>query len=216
MTETMGQRFRAARERKKMNISKAAALTRIKIQHLEMMENDDFSKMPAPTYAKGFIRIYAQFLGLDPAPLVQEYLDRHLNAVAEDDRPTRPAPRPSPARTASRTPPPAPAALEEELPETAPGPEPSAPRAPWTPPWRRWNLVAGLHKLALTLAPLLPRLLIAGVIALLLAGIVRCTTSMTSGRDDAGGEAAEMDPSAIMKEPPVRYLSLPAPEETTP
>ena len=43
------------------------------------MEADNFSVMPAPTYAKGFIRLYAEYLGLDPAPLVQEYLANHAS-----------------------------------------------------------------------------------------------------------------------------------------
>ena len=30
------------------------------------MERDDFSRMAAPIYAKGFIRLYAEYLGLDP------------------------------------------------------------------------------------------------------------------------------------------------------
>ena len=85
--DSVGQKFRIAREKKKMTLSRAAALTRIKIQHLEMMENDDYTRMPAPTYAKGFIRIYAGLLGLDPAPLVQEYVDRHLNAPAPEEAP---------------------------------------------------------------------------------------------------------------------------------
>lgn len=71
--ESIGQILRSARERKRISLATAAAKTRIKIQHLEMMERDDFSGMPAPMYARGFIRIYADFLGLDPLPLVQQY-----------------------------------------------------------------------------------------------------------------------------------------------
>ena len=32
------------------------------------MERDDFSRIAAPTYAKGFIKLYADYLGLDPGP----------------------------------------------------------------------------------------------------------------------------------------------------
>lgn len=71
--ESIGQILRSARERKRISLATAAAKTRIKIQHLEKMERDDFSGMPAPMYARGFIRIYADFLGLDPLPLVQQY-----------------------------------------------------------------------------------------------------------------------------------------------
>lgn len=74
---TLGEKFRRAREKKKVTCSQAAAATHMKIQHVEAMERDDFSRMAAPMYAKGFIKIYAEYLGLDPAPLIQEYGDRH-------------------------------------------------------------------------------------------------------------------------------------------
>ncbi|MBN1270590.1 MAG: helix-turn-helix domain-containing protein [Kiritimatiellae bacterium] len=74
---TIGQTFKTARENRKLTTSQAAAATRIKIQHIEAMERDDFSVMAAPAYAKGFIKLYAEHLGLDPRPLVQEYLEHH-------------------------------------------------------------------------------------------------------------------------------------------
>lgn len=97
--ETMGQVFKAARERKRISLSTAAARTRIKIQHLEAMERDDFSKMPAPTYARGFIRMYADFLGLDPAPLIDEYNRLH-DPTAREKAPSarKSVPKPSPRR----------------------------------------------------------------------------------------------------------------------
>ena len=75
--ESIGQRFKAAREKKRISLSQAALKTHMKVQNLEAMERDDFSKMPAVTYARGFIRIYAGFLGLDPVPLLHEYSEKH-------------------------------------------------------------------------------------------------------------------------------------------
>lgn len=75
--DTLGQQLKTARERKKIGTSEAARKTRIKIQHIEAMERDDFSRIPAPAYAKGFIKIYAEYLGLDPEPLIAEYLERY-------------------------------------------------------------------------------------------------------------------------------------------
>jgi transcriptional regulator with XRE-family HTH domain len=75
---TLGQTLKNAREKRKMTASQAAAATRIKIQHIQAMERDDFSKMAAPMYAKGFIKIYAEYLGLDPAPFIREYVEVHM------------------------------------------------------------------------------------------------------------------------------------------
>lgn len=78
--ESMGQRFKAAREKKRVSLSQAALKTHIKIQHLEAMERDDFSRMPAPIYARGFIKSYCDFLGLDPAAFIREYNEQHGGA----------------------------------------------------------------------------------------------------------------------------------------
>jgi cytoskeletal protein RodZ len=75
---TIGETFKDARDRKGVSPSEAAKATRMKVQHIEAMERDDFSGMAAPAYAKGFIKLYAEYLELDPAPLVQEYLSRHV------------------------------------------------------------------------------------------------------------------------------------------
>jgi transcriptional regulator with XRE-family HTH domain len=94
--ETLGTKLKAARLKKKLTASEAAKGTRIKIQHIESLERDDFTTIAAPAYAKGFIKIYAEFLGIDPEPLVQEYMannappERVSLLPPEDARPSRP------------------------------------------------------------------------------------------------------------------------------
>jgi len=52
-------------------------LWRLRTGHLTSDgEDNDFSRIPAPVYGKGFIKLYAEFLGLDPAPLIAEYASR--------------------------------------------------------------------------------------------------------------------------------------------
>jgi cytoskeletal protein RodZ len=74
---SIGEILKQARTKKKVNCSQAAAATRMKIQHIEAMERDDFSRMAAPMYAKGFLKIYAEYLGLNPIPLLREYTELH-------------------------------------------------------------------------------------------------------------------------------------------
>ena len=71
---TLGRTFREARLKRKVSESQAAAATRIKIQTIEDLENEEFSRIAAPIYGKGFIRMYAEYLGLDPDPLIEDYL----------------------------------------------------------------------------------------------------------------------------------------------
>jgi type IV secretory pathway VirB10-like protein len=50
----------------------------MKIQTVEAIEREDFSRMPAAIYCKGFIKLYAEYMGLDPDPLTREYVERFV------------------------------------------------------------------------------------------------------------------------------------------
>lgn len=79
--ESIGQTLHDARVEKGATLSQAAAATRIKVQHIESMEQDDFSRIAADTYARGFIKIYAEYLGLDVEPLLRLYQQTHAKSV---------------------------------------------------------------------------------------------------------------------------------------
>lgn len=75
---TIGQRLEAARQAKGVTVSEAGAATKILSKFIEAMEADDFGALSAPVYAKSFIKMYAQYLGIDARPLVDEYIDQHV------------------------------------------------------------------------------------------------------------------------------------------
>jgi cytoskeleton protein RodZ len=62
---TVGERLKAAREEKGLNLEDIAAQTRIPQRHLESIETADWEKLPAPTYTIGFAKSYASSVGLD-------------------------------------------------------------------------------------------------------------------------------------------------------
>ena len=70
---TIGQRLSAGRQGKGVSVSEAAAATRILSKYISAMEADDFSVLSAPVYVKSFIRLYAKYLEIDAAPLVEDY-----------------------------------------------------------------------------------------------------------------------------------------------
>jgi cytoskeletal protein RodZ len=41
---------------------------------LEWIEEEAFEKLPTLVYLKGFLKVYAQSLGLNPQKVVEEYL----------------------------------------------------------------------------------------------------------------------------------------------
>lgn len=64
--KTAGQILQATRIMKKMELDDVARITKIRAQSLKHLENDDYGQLPSGTIARGFIRNYAQFLGLNP------------------------------------------------------------------------------------------------------------------------------------------------------
>jgi len=70
----LGAQLREARMRLGMTASEVAAATRMKVQIVEAIEREDFTAVAAPIYGKGFIKLFAERVGLDPKPLVEEYV----------------------------------------------------------------------------------------------------------------------------------------------
>lgn len=69
-------RLRAARMRQKLELSQAERDTRIRAKYLGALEDERFDVLPGPPYTKGFLRTYADYLGLDAQRFVDEYNTR--------------------------------------------------------------------------------------------------------------------------------------------
>ena len=89
---SLGQTLRQAREAKGLTQSQVAAQTRILIQIIDDIENEDFHRIAAPIYGRGFVRLYAECVDLDPQPLIREFMDiyegRRAPTVLVRDIPT--------------------------------------------------------------------------------------------------------------------------------
>jgi len=91
---TPGAALRAAREKRRLSINEVAEATRIKIHILQALESDDYSAIAAPLYGKGFIKLYAEYVGLDPAPLIRFYLGNYARTVRPTLKTEVPPPTP--------------------------------------------------------------------------------------------------------------------------
>ena len=101
MPETIGQRLKKAREYRNLTFEKVEEATHIRAQFLRALEADDFSAMPSPVQARGFLRNYAQYLRLDLDQMVEELRTSSLDAEPEtepevvfEDGPVIPSPDP--------------------------------------------------------------------------------------------------------------------------
>lgn len=124
---SIGQTLKAARESKHMEIQDVVAATLMQPHVVSAIENDDFASMPAPVYARGFIRLYAESMGLDPAPFIEAYNNRGKAPFAPPKTKLKeqaPATKPMPAERSAQQKPPAPPAPPPRAPDPKPAPEP--------------------------------------------------------------------------------------------
>jgi len=83
----IGSSLREARVRQNLDFPELEERTKIRPKYLRALEDERFDILPAPTYVRGFLRSYAESLGLDGQPFVDEYNSRFT--VGEDDAPLR-------------------------------------------------------------------------------------------------------------------------------
>ena len=72
MTQTIGQRLKTEREEQRLTLEKVFEATRIRVPYLQALEADDLSVLPSPVQARGYLRNYAEFLGLDFEQMLEE------------------------------------------------------------------------------------------------------------------------------------------------
>ena len=61
----IGHLLERARRNRGVSLEEAEQATRIRRDYLEKLESDDHSTMPEPIYVRGFVKAYANYLGLD-------------------------------------------------------------------------------------------------------------------------------------------------------
>ena len=70
------------------DLATVASTLRIRLVYLQAIEDGRFTELPGPTYAAGFVRTYAEYLGLDLSEVMRRYrevalgLDRQAPLVA--------------------------------------------------------------------------------------------------------------------------------------
>ena len=105
MSEGLGARLRAERERQGVSLATIAASTKISVSLFEGLERDDVSRWPQGIFRRAFVREYARAVGLDPEETLNDFLERFPDPLAAPATPDeeQPAPeRPRRPRTVLR------------------------------------------------------------------------------------------------------------------
>ena len=117
-----GKTLRTAREAKGLTTGQIAERTHMMVQIVEGLENEDFSKIVAPIYGRGFVKLYCETVGLEPKPLVDAFMEIYSGGRGKSAAPHEPAkPEPRQVEPAAPGSPPKP---------IAPPPKPVAPEPP--------------------------------------------------------------------------------------
>jgi cytoskeleton protein RodZ len=98
----IGNTLREARLRRGLDILDCEAETKIRAKYLRAMEEEQFDLMPSPTYVRGFLKSYAEFLDLDGQLVLDEYESRFGDYDAPHDYPGRTAREPREPRAERR------------------------------------------------------------------------------------------------------------------
>jgi cytoskeletal protein RodZ len=105
---SFGSWLRQQREIRNISLREISDNTKIGMRYLEALEEDRFEVLPAPIFAKGFLREYAKYVGLDADEVVNYYLTAEQRRRAalgiEEPAPTAPAPSRLPSRPATSAP----------------------------------------------------------------------------------------------------------------
>lgn len=114
-----GKTLRQAREVKGLSIAQIAEMTHMMSQIVEGLEKEDFSRIVAPIYGRGFVKLYCEAVGLEPKELIAEFMEIYTgnrkatirvrevpqanppaeDAVVQESPPPSPSPRMTPPTT---------------------------------------------------------------------------------------------------------------------
>ncbi len=96
-SESFGTWLRRQREVREIDLREIADSSKVSMSYLRAFEEDRFDVLPAPLFAKGFLRQYARYVGLDPEEVVNFYLAARQPENEEPSLQPRTEPEP-PAR----------------------------------------------------------------------------------------------------------------------
>ncbi len=83
--ESFGSWLRRQREGREIDLREIADTSKISLAYLQAFEDDRFDILPAPVFAKGFLRQYARYVGLDAEEVVNFYLTASQADEEEED-----------------------------------------------------------------------------------------------------------------------------------
>lgn len=77
IAEFSGAAIKMLREQRGLSLRNIADATKLSVRYVEMIEEENFLKLPVRAYTRGFLTLYAKALGCDPERVTADYLKRY-------------------------------------------------------------------------------------------------------------------------------------------
>lgn len=71
---TLGEKMRRVRNEKRISLPEIAKNTKIQLEYLEYLESGNYSKLPADVYVRGFLKSFADYLGVNEEYLIKSFV----------------------------------------------------------------------------------------------------------------------------------------------
>lgn len=101
MSQSVGEQLKQARQDRQLTLTQVAEATRLKLHYLEALENNDQAALPSKVQGKGYLRIYAEYLGLPVQPILDTWEGKAPQVPSQT---TSPSPVNPPQTSASSKP----------------------------------------------------------------------------------------------------------------
>jgi cytoskeleton protein RodZ len=84
---SFGETLKRERELRQISLREISEATKISLRYLDALEKDDFRHLPGGVFNKGFVKAYAQFIGIDPEAMAMAYLEEERRQSASALKP---------------------------------------------------------------------------------------------------------------------------------
>jgi cytoskeletal protein RodZ len=81
---SFGETLKRERELRQITLREVAEATKINVRYLDALERNEFRHLPGGVFNKGFVRAYAEYVGIDPQAMVDAYLDELRSQETKD------------------------------------------------------------------------------------------------------------------------------------
>ncbi len=83
MATTIGEQLKKARAERDLSLEQVAFQTHIRLRYLQALEDNQFEVLPSEVQGRGFLRLYADFLGISAQPLLDQWAGKPAPEPAE-------------------------------------------------------------------------------------------------------------------------------------